>query len=247
MPAASGTLLRGDCLEHMSKLPAGSFRAVVTSPPYNLRNSTGNGMRGTSGGKWTKPALASGYHGHDDSMDHADYVAWQRECLAEMLRLTADDGAIFYNHKPRVQGGLWQDRHDITDGFPVRQVLIWHRAGGVNFNPGYFLPDYETIHMIAKPAFRLTPDAARLGCVWRIPQDTRNEHPAPMPLAIATRCIRAAGGGPVLDPFLGSGTTAVAAEQAKADWTGIEISDEYADMAEKRIAQARAARPLPGI
>ena len=41
----SGALLHGDCLDVMARLPDSCFRAVVTSPPYNLRNSSGNGMR----------------------------------------------------------------------------------------------------------------------------------------------------------------------------------------------------------
>jgi modification methylase len=67
-----------------------------------------------------------------------------------MMRLLTDDGAIFYNHKWRVQDGLLQDRNDIVSGFPVRQIIIWHRNGGINFNKGYFLPTYEVIYLIAK-------------------------------------------------------------------------------------------------
>ena len=47
----NGALLQGDCLDVMARLPDSCFRAVVTSPPYNLRNSSGNGMRNGRGGK----------------------------------------------------------------------------------------------------------------------------------------------------------------------------------------------------
>ena len=237
----------------MSALPDGGVRLVVTSPPYNIRNSSGNGLRNGAGGKWPKAALQAGYAGHDDEMPHAEYVAWQRECLAAMWRLLRPDGAIFYNHKWRVQRGLLQDRSDIVDGFPVRQILIWKRAGGINFNPGYFLPDYEVIYLIAKPEFRLAPKANAAGCVWEIPQESgRNPHPAPFPVGLAARCIESVYGprpgpedGPVLDPFLGSGTTAVAAERLGAAWIGIERSAEYAAMAAARIARARAGLEPP--
>lgn len=63
-------------------------------------------------------------------MPHEEYAAWQRRCLTEMYRIIKDDGAIFYNHKWRVQGGLLQDRQDIVSGFPVRQIIIWRRKGG---------------------------------------------------------------------------------------------------------------------
>jgi len=116
-------------------------------------------------------ALVRGYADHEDAMPHGQYMAWQRECLKEMMRLLRPDGAIFYNHKWRVQAGQLQDRHDIVGDFPVRQIIIWQRSGGINFNPGYFLPTYEVIYLIAQPGFRLRPGANALGDVWSIPQE----------------------------------------------------------------------------
>lgn len=136
-----------------------------------------------------------------------------------------------------MQSGLLQDRSDIVEGFPVRQILIWHRAGGINFNPGYFLPNYEVIYLITKPEFRLAPKANAHGCIWRINQENSNPHPAPFPVELASRCIKSVGEGPILDPFMGSGTTAVAAEQEGLEWLGIENSKEYAAMAEARLSE----------
>ncbi|MDA8002448.1 MAG: site-specific DNA-methyltransferase [Alphaproteobacteria bacterium] len=233
-----GAIRHGDCLKVMRAMPDETFRLVVTSPPYNIKNSTGNGLKNGNGGKWPRAALQSGYSGHDDCMPHEEYVAWQRECLHEMMRLLRPDGAIFYNHKWRVQNGLLQDRSDIVSGFPLRQIIIWQRAGGINFNPGYFLPNYEVIYLIAKPKFRLAPKANGFGCVWRINQENSNPHPAPFPVELAARCIESVGKGPVLDPFLGSGTTAIAAEYADMEWVGIESSWDYVKMAEERIVNA---------
>ncbi|MEC7852367.1 MAG: hypothetical protein VYB04_03820, partial [Pseudomonadota bacterium] len=84
--SATGALLLGDCLKVMARMPSGSIKAVVTSPPYNLRTSSGNGMRDGRGGKWESAALLKGYATHADSMPHAAYVGWQRRCLAEMMR-----------------------------------------------------------------------------------------------------------------------------------------------------------------
>jgi len=239
-----GALLHGDSLEMMSRLPSGSIKAVVTSPPYNLRNSSGNGMRDGRGGKWHRAELLNGYTTHADSMPHAAYVGWQRRCLAEMMRLLRPDGAIFYNHKWRVQKGLLQDRSDIVAGFPVRQIIIWHRSGGINFNPGYSLPNYEVIYLIAKKEFTLAPKANALGCVWRIAQQTGTPHPAPFPPELARNCLAAIDEGPVLDPFIGSGTTGLVAAERGLDWIGIDISADYLDIAAQRIAAARA-EPIP--
>ena len=230
-----GKVHQGDCIDLMDQMPSGSVDVIVTSPPYNIKNSTGNGLKNGSGGKWPKAALLKGYAGHDDAMPHEKYVSWQRDCLRAMMRVLAEDGAIFYNHKWRVQGGLLQDRADIVEGFPVRQIIIWQRNGGINFNPGYFLPTYEVIYLIAKSQFRLAPKANAQGDVWRIPQESKNPHPAPFPVELAQRCINSTHAEIVLDPFLGSGTTAIAAVMARREWIGIDISDEYCQLATTRI------------
>ncbi|MBS1902925.1 MAG: site-specific DNA-methyltransferase [Bacteroidetes bacterium] len=238
------TIICGDCLEVMRELPSASIDLVVTSPPYNLKNSTGNGMKDGRGGKWRNAALISGYSDHDDCMPHGDYVKWQRDCLAEMLRLIKDTGAIFYNHKWRVQDGLLQDRHDIVEGLPVRQIIIWRRKGGINFNQGYFLPTYEVIYLIAKPEFKLAPKANAYGDVWEFGQEMRNAHPAPFPVALIDRIIGSTTARLVLDPFMGSGTTAISALRNGRNFVGIELSQEYCRMAEERIGIVKAQYDL---
>lgn len=228
-------IICGDCVEVMQKMPDKSIDLAVTSPPYNLKNSTGNGMKDGRGGKWANAALQKGYSHHDDCMPHDKYVAWQRKCLEEMMRLLKDDGAVFYNHKWRVQDGLLQDRQDIISGLPVRQIIIWHRNGGINFNKGYFLPTYEVIYLIAKKNFKLAPKANALGDVWDIGQDLNNPHPAPFPVDLIERIIGSTTAKIILDPFMGSGTTAFAAKKLGRQYIGIDSSPEYCQMAEDRI------------
>lgn len=228
-------MICGDTLSTMRKLPDRSVNLIVTSPPYNLKNSTGNGMKDGRGGKWSSASLIKGYDTYQDNMSHDEYVAWQRNCLSEMMRLLTDDGAIFYNHKWRVQGGLLQDRQDIVSGFPVRQIIIWKRKGGINFNPGYFLPTYEVIYMIAKKNFKLKPKANRYGDIWEIPQERNNDHPAPFPVGLVDRIIGSTSAEMVLDPFMGSGTTAVSAQRMGRDFIGIDISSSYCALSVKRL------------
>jgi modification methylase len=235
----------GDCLTTMQEMPSNFVDLVVTSPPYNLKNSTGNGMKPcTTSGKWANAALQNGYSHYDDNMPHDKYVKWQRTCLSEMFRLIKNDGAIFYNHKWHVQDGLLQDRQDIVSGFPVRQIIIWRRKGGINFNPGYFLPTYEVIYLIAKPDFKLVPKANAVGDVWEFTQEMKNGHPAPFPVALIDRIIGSTNAQVILDPFMGSGTTAIVAMGLKRDYIGIELSPEYCEMAEKRIAKNKKQSEL---
>jgi site-specific DNA-methyltransferase (adenine-specific) len=157
------------------------------------------------------------------------------EPFAKLATSCKEDGAIFYNHKWRVQNGLLQDRNDIVKGFPVRQILIWKRKGGLNFNPGYFLPTYEVIYLIAKPKFKLAPKANAYGDVWEFTQEMNNPHPAAFPVDLITRIVSSTSASIILDPFMGSGTTAVAARALQRDYIGIEISPEYCAMAQKRL------------
>jgi DNA modification methylase len=86
------TIYHGDCREILPTLPAIDY--VFTSPPYNRGDMSG-GLAN----------LAGGYASYDDEMESADYEAWQKDTLTACWRLLTDRGAIFYNHRPRVQDG----------------------------------------------------------------------------------------------------------------------------------------------
>ncbi len=229
-------IICGDIINVIRQIPNESIDLVVTSPPYNIKNSTGNGLKDGRGGKWANAALQNGYSHYEDCMPHNEYVKWQRDCLSEMMRVIKDEGAIFYNHKWRVQGGLLQDRSDIVNGFPVRQIIIWKRKGGLNFNPGYFLPTYEVIYLIAKPNFKLAPKANAYGDVWEYTQEMNNAHPAAFPIELINRIISSTTAKLILDPFMGSGTSAIAAMNNDRQYIGIEISPDYCEMAKQRIS-----------
>lgn len=246
LPAFTGQpeLDRVYCMDaetFLSRLASQSIDIVITSPPYNLRNSTGGYWRSKdTSSKWSNAALRNGYDVHSDDMPIPDYIEWQRRVIAQVWRVLKDDGALFYNHKWRVQNGVIQ-RHaeEILQGYPIRQVIVWQRAGGINMNDGYFVPNYELIYMVAKPNFKLAPKANAVGDVWYLPQETRgnNSHPAPFPLGIPERIVISTLGTVFLDPFAGSGTTLVAAQKHGRRFLGCDISAEYVELARKRLAQ----------
>ena len=234
-----GLIIHSDCLDAMRELPSESFDAVVTSPPYNLRRQADGSIRKNFTGFWESSKLLNeGYQEHDDAMPYGEYVPWQRHCLMEMYRLISPQGVIVYNHKWRIEGGLLNDRRSILEGFPVRQVVIWNRKGGLNFNPGYFLPVFEVLYFIAKPEFKLFPHANKFTDVWEIPPEVGSEHPAPFPVALTDQILLALNGRRVLDPFMGSGTTLVSADKAGWDWVGIDLSEKYCELAVDRLRQS---------
>ena len=237
----------GDSLTIMKNMPDECVDLVVTSPPYNLLNSTSQSMKHKSPGKkslWPLPKISSGYLDHGDCMPHEEYVSWQREVLSQIMRLIKPNGAIFYNHKWRVQNGLLQDRQDIVSGFPVRQIIIWKKNGGMNFNKKFFLPSYEVIYLICKPDFKLADEANLFGDVWEFNAESKNSHPAPFPIPLAERIIYSTDAKIVLDPFMGSGTTAIAAKKLGRNFIGIELSKEYIILSQKRLEDAMRNRRL---
>jgi site-specific DNA-methyltransferase (adenine-specific) len=95
------------------------------------------------------------------------------------------------------------------------------------------------IYLICKPNFKLAPGANKQGDVWSIPQENNNPHPAPFPVELAQRCISSTTAEIVLDPFMGSGSTAIAAEACGRMWVGMDVSPEYCRLADERIGAAR--------
>lgn len=97
--------------------------------------------------------------------------------------------------------------------------------------------------IFAKPDFRLkSQGASGVGDVWYIPQEASTWHPAPFPLPLATRALETVMPSLVVDPFMGSGTTAKAAVKLGIDYIGFELSEIYAKRARKEIAEV-AAQP----
>lgn len=240
------TLYHGDCESVLPSLSGVDL--VITSPPYNLGGAPwphlGHWKPGDSPGgksKWRNGSDGSGgvtYADHGDTMPHADYVTWQRSVLTACWASLSDTGAILYNHKPRVIGGhLWTPL-ELNPDLPLRQIVIWARPGGMNFNPTAYVPTHEWLMLFAKPAFRLRSKAASgVGDVWRVSPDAANDHPAPFPIGLPARAIETIAPTLVLDPFAGSGTTLRAAKDAGVPSIGIEVSERYCEMAVRRLAQ----------
>lgn len=248
------TLYCGDNREVLPRLGAGVVDLVITSPPYNLGISSGGGLDATArtrpgdrrGGrdrrvsKWGGCALAAGYGGDVDALPWPEYTAWQQGVLRECWRVLSERGAVFYNHKPRIQAkSLWTPL-DLNPGLPVRQVVIWSRPGGVNFNRAHYCPTHEWVVVFARPGFALkSQGASGVGDVWTFRQDTGNPHPASFPVQLPATILETTGAAAVLDPHAGSGTTLLAAKHAGIRAVGIEKNEAYCEMAVCRLAGVR--------
>ncbi len=238
------TLYHGSCLDVLPSLAGVDL--VVTSPPYNLGASPwpalghwkpGDGSGGNS--KWRNGSDAGGgvqYDEHADAVPWPEYVYEQHLVWRAMWGTLSDRGAIFWNHKTRVIGTrLWKPDELIPTDLPLRQEVIWARAGGMNYTGAAYVPTHERIFIVAKDAWRLkSKGASGLGDVWRMPQRP-SDHPAPFPIELPQRAIETTSPRLVLDPYAGSGTTLAAAKQAGVRAIGIEKSERYCRMAAARL------------
>ena len=235
-------IINGDALKTMMTMPSASFDAIMFSPPYNLGNSTGGGIRGSGkSGKWKNAKLANGYDGYDDNMPRDLYVQWQKDILTQCWRLLSDDGVIFYQHHERIQAGILQTPHELNPGLPHRQTLYWDRGSSHCFNHTFANPIHEVIYIFAKPKFAFRKSHG-LKSVIRMDKDQGNPHPAPYPVELPQMMIQALKPHHtrILDPFSGSGSTGVAALREGRNYTGIEQSAEYAEASRERLAKELA-------
>ena len=244
-----GKLYHGDCLEIMPMLEPVDL--IVTSPKYNMGNSSGGGIKGAgSKGAWVAAnrdgGLGDGYAGSEDNDPWPVYEEKQKRFLSVAFSTLSESGAIFYNHKPRIQDGVVRLPTGYCEGLPIRQIITWKRNKGFNFSHTHYLPSYEWIIVIAKKGFCLkSKGASGITDVWEMPAKPTPFHPCPFPLLLPMNVLSTTTGEPVLDPHLGSGTTAIACERLNRRWIGIEIEEKYCEIAAQRIENERKQRKLP--
>ena len=224
------TIICGDCLEVMKDWPDGCVDLFFLSPPYNL----GNAKKGSFyGGKGKGSSIS--YDKYNDDLGTKEYIDGQHRLINELRRIIKPTGAIFYNHKPRIEKGVYDDRRNLIP-CPIRQEIVWDRCSGINFSGGFFLPTTERIFIIAGKDWKPTKKYLGWGEVWRVPAESNTPHPAPFPLALARKVVM--GGseeGVAVDCYSGSGTLCVAAKMLGRDYIGIDISEEYCEIARQRL------------
>jgi site-specific DNA-methyltransferase (adenine-specific) len=219
---------------NMDFIPDNTVDLIVTSPPYNIGQKSGKGRvlwRGVD------------YDSTNDEMPETEYQEWQVVVLSELLRVVRPGGSLFYNHKIRNRKGhgihpmSWIARTDWT----FRQQITWDRGSTHNKEMSYFWPHDELIFWLTKgtEGVYLSSEGARMSTVWNMGFKTNTDHPAPFPIELPSRCIRAASkeGDLILDPFAGSLTTCIAAKQLNRRSIGVDNSEKYVTKYSKKLYQ----------
>ena len=233
----NATLILGDCMEVLPTLD--KVDAVITSPPYNLGGF--HQMHNGNSTKW-------GYENFEDSMPEVDYQKWQISLLGHLFDLS--DGPLFYSHKNRiVDGGMvcplsWIEKTE----WLVHQCVVINKGSGANVDKRRFFPVHENVWVCFKSKADKLENNDCLTDVWFVGDEQTNRkdigHPAVMPKSVAHKCASSTKAKTILDPFMGSGTTGVAAIQLGRKFIGIEREPKYFDIACKRIEQAVAQGQL---
>lgn len=225
------------CMDTLKRLPDNCIDCIVTSPPYNKSYWSQN--QNINNGFKTKSRNIK-YGDFDDNLDPLEYEKQQIELLNECLRVLKDSGSIFYNHIDILNKHLTIHPKFIYN-FPVKQIIIWNRKNTPKIDVSYFYPTTEYIFWIKKnqnsiPKFNRKNVQFQKN-VWEINPETKNEHPAPFPLCLVANCIIATTNENdlIYDPYMGSGTTAIACVEYKRRYIGSELNKDYIDMTNKRL------------
>src|SRR3954469_1516630 len=249
------TILQGDCIAEMARLPDKSIDMIFADPPYNLQ----------LGGDLFRPEgrRVDAVDAEWDKFDSlAAYDGFTRDWLEQARRILKDDGTIWvigsYHNIYRV-GALLQDAD-----FWILNDVVWRKSNPMpNFRGTRFTNAHETLIWCAKDekarytfnyrAMKALNDDLQMHSDWLLPicsggervkgDDGLKAHPTQKPEALLYRILLACTkpGDVVLDPFFGTGTTGAVARRLGRRWIGIEREPIYIEAAEERIA---AALPL---
>lgn len=232
------TIICGDAIEQMTKLPDRSVRLIVTDPPYNLNKDYGN---------------------NKDKLEFEDYLDFSRKWLTEAKRVLTDDGTIYVFMGMRYISYIYSILEQEL-GMTFNSWITWYYTQGIGKTKG-FSPRHDDILMFTKhpKKFIFCLDEIRVpqkfyrsvnnmrganpGNVWEFSHmhycnKNRRKHPTQKPEGLYERMILASSmsGDIVLDPFLGSGTALRVCQQTGRKGIGIEINPEYIQMTKERLA-----------
>jgi len=238
------TIYCGDCLEVMKEIPDKSIDLVLTDPPYNI-SKEGNKIQrtyvhynwkrrsdiGLDFGKWDR--------NWKDDKEYFDWIAlWFAECCRAMM-----EGAWIYIFFDKQKTGLFDLMLAPSLGIKSRCIYVWVKTNPVpsfrkvNWNSGT-----EHIWVGSKGKsklknFKLQKYMSNYFLSPTASAYKETKHPTEKPKKLLKHLIEVNTNqnNMVLDPFIGSGTTLVACKELCRKAIGIEISQEYCDIAIKRL------------
>ncbi|OXU15499.1 DNA-methyltransferase [Sedimentisphaera salicampi] len=234
------TVIKADA-QNMKEIPDNSLHLMITSPPYNVSKD------------------------YDDNLDLDEYLDLLKNVYSETYRVLVNGGRACVNianigRKPYIPLSDFISRIMLDIGFKMRGEVIWNKGSGAGVSMAWgswksasnpVLRDvHEYILIFSKGDFkRPRKDKENTiskenfmewtKSVWNMNTESakRVGHPAPFPEELPRRLIELYSykDDVILDPFMGSGTTALAAMKTDRKYVGYEIDHGYLDVCRKRI------------
>lgn len=224
-------------------IPEKSIDLVITSPPYNV---------------------GINYKDNDDNISYKEYLNWTEKWLFKVFKLLKDDGRFCLNIPlDKNKGGKNSVYADIVGiarnvGFNYQSTIVWNEqnisrrtawGSWLSASAPYVIAPVEMIVLLYKKQWKKkkkgVSDISKeefiewTNGLWTFSGESKKRigHPAPYPLELPKRCIKLFSyvGDTILDPFVGSGTTLISACKLKRKAIGVEISQEYFNLAINRI------------
>lgn len=214
-------LFCGDCLEILPTLEAGSVQAVIVDPPYGIDYQSNRRVVSQKIDKIVN--------------DRTPFLGWGNEAY----RVVSDTGCILVFYRWDVQQPFVDELSGA--GWIVKSQIIWDKlVHGTGDLAGEFAPQHEAILFARKAGFAFPGKRPKsvIQCMKVLPQELL--HPNEKPVALLERLILAvtSPGDTVLDFTMGSGSFGVAAMRTGRRFIGIEIDQNYCDIASVRIKNA---------
>ena len=233
------TIYGGDALAMLAALPSGSVDAVITDPPYSSGGMVRSDRAGATGSKYMRGEVHTQADFSGDSRDQRAYEYWSALWMGEALRATKSGGVILaftdWRQLPAttdaIQAGGWVWRGIVPWYKPVArpmagrftascEYVVWGSNGAMPVAFDGSMPTFPGFYQASPPRER--------------------EHQTQKPIDVMRDMVKIAPeGGTVLDPFMGSGTTGVAAVGMGRKFIGSEMVDHYREIAERRIREAQ--------
>jgi site-specific DNA-methyltransferase (adenine-specific) len=245
-------LYQGDCLHLLDAFHArygdqGRFDCIFADPPYFLSN----GGITCHAGRMVKVDKGNWDKSRGPLLNHEFNLEWLRRCQ----RVLKPNGTIWVTGTQHVIFSVGFAMQQL--GFKILNDITWEKPNPPpNLSCRYFTHSTETVLWAAKSEkskhtfnYKLMREIAggkQMKSVWTMTAPKNGEkalgkHPTQKPVALVERCLLACTkeNDLVLDPFLGSGTTAVAAAKLKRGFVGIELEQKHLQVAKRRLQKAQ--------
>lgn len=229
------TLYCGNALEILHHIAPHSVDALITDPPYSSGATHKAGRTtGTSHLKYLESG--GGYAGFDgENMDARSWAFWSTQWMNAAYKTVADGGyAMVFSD--------WRQLPAMTDiiqsgGFVWRGITSWDKGNSTRPpHTGYFRHQCEYIVWGSHGSLSKREGGPFDGCIFSRVIPSQKLHPTAKPESLMAELVKPVRpGGVILDPFMGSGTTGVAALKAGYRFIGIESSAHYFDVACQRL------------